>query len=485
MDTSSESHVAQEEVRDNPVVRWARAAAALVIGGMIAFFVFQNATSSDAQYPFKLGLDLAGGSQLIYNADVSDVDPQEVPELMQVLREVIERRINVFGVSEPIVQVEQSSFVTEETQHRLLIELPGVTDVEEATAEIGRTPLLEFKLVDQEAMASQQLEADLGTNATGSVEVALATSTGTGTAASTTATSSPYMDTELTGRYLESAQIDFRGQQSGGVSNEPIVLLNFNNEGSELFETITRQNTGEQLAIFLDGEVISSPRINEAIPGGTAVISGGFDPNEARELAQNLNFGALPIPIELASTQTIGATLGQEVLSDGIFAAMVGIALIVAFMVLWYRVPGVVAILALGMYAASMLALFMVIPVTLTAAGLAGFILSLGMAVDANVLVFERMQELYRQRHNSQHAAYEGFRRAWSAIRDGNITSLLSAVILFWFGTSLVKGFALVFGIGVLVSMVTAVLVTRTLLLALPAIATKDDRFGWLYRSLR
>jgi protein-export membrane protein SecD len=257
-------------------------------------------------------------------------------------------------------------------------------------------------------------------------------------------------------------------------------LLNFNSEGGDLFEEITGENVGEQLAIFLDGEMISSPRINERISGGTAVISGGFDTDEARELAQNLNFGALPLPIELVSTQTIGASLGHEVLSQGIAAGLIGLALIVAFMVLWYRVSGVVAVVALSIYGVIMLALFLLIPVTLTAAGLAGFILSLGMAVDANVLVFERMKELYREGVRSREAAREGFSRAWSAIRDGNLTSLLSAIILFWFGTSLVKGFALVFGIGVLVSMLTAVLVTRTLLLALPE--TKAESGGWLSR---
>lgn len=475
----SETHVATSEVQDNPLVRWARAVATLLVGGAIAFFVYTNAVQPESEYPFKLGLDLAGGSQLIYDGDVSEVDPEEVAELMDVLREVIERRINVFGVSEPLVQVEQSSFVTEEVQHRLLVELPGVTDVSEAVAEIGRTPLLEFKLVDSQALMEEQLESSFNTSASGTVDVSVRGGSGSSTATSSATSSSPYQDTELTGRYLESAQLDFQNSQ-GGVPTQPIVLLNFNNEGADLFEQITADNVGEQLAIFLDGEMISSPRINEPIGGGTAVISGGFDTDEARDLAQNLNFGALPLPIELVSTQTIGATLGQEVLSQGIAAGLIGLSLIVAFMLLWYRLPGAVAIVALSIYGATMLALFLLIPVTLTAAGLAGFILSLGMAVDANVLVFERMKELYRDGVVSREAAREGFARAWSAIRDGNVTSLLSAIILFWFGTSLVKGFALVFGIGVLVSMLTAVLVTRTLLLALPEADLK--RGGWRAR---
>jgi protein-export membrane protein SecD len=253
------------------------------------------------------------------------------------------------------------------------------------------------------------------------------------------------------------------------------VSVRFTSEGADLFEDITRANVGNQLGIFLDGELLSAPNINEAIPGGTAVISGGFTPDEARALAQNLNFGALPVPIELQSTQTIGASLGEEVLQKGVRAGMIGFGLVILFMMLWYRLPGLVAGVALISYITIMLALFQYIPVTLTAAGLAGFILSLGMAVDANVLVFERMKEEYRAGSSSRQAARAGFARAWSAIRDGNITSLLSAIILFWFGTSLVKGFALVFGLGVLVSMFSALVVTRTLLITLPDVEKKSD----------
>ncbi len=472
-----------------------RAAALLVIGGVIANFVYSNAIAGDAAaYPFQLGLDLAGGSQLIYQADVSDINPDEVPELMSTLREVIENRINLFGVSEPIVQVERSSFVTDEVQHRLLVELPGVTDVSEAVAEIGRTPLLEFKLVDPDGPDPAALEQTVEIGEDGEIILNDAEDDGADDAegsedvATTSVQTAPndgFIETGLTGRYLESARMDFSDrQQTGGARNEPIVLLNFNREGAQLFEDITAANVGEQLAIFLDGELMSSPRINERIGGGTAVISGGFTPAEARDLAQNLNFGALPIPIELVSTQTIGATLGAEVLDSGISAGIIGFSLVVSFMLLWYRLPGIVAAVALFVYVASMLALFMLIPVTLTAAGLAGFVLSLGMAVDANVLVFERMKELYRERNSSLVSAYEGFARAWSAIRDGNITSLLSAIILFWFGTSLIQGFALVFGIGILVSMITALLVTRSLLVALPEATTESA--GWqrfLYHS--
>jgi len=453
-----------EEAKIDHTISVFYALVVLVLGAAIGFFVYGNTINENAKNPFKFGLDLAGGAHLIYEADVSGVNPEEVPELMAVLRDVIERRVNIFGVSEPIVQVEQSSFVSDESKHRLVVELPGVTDVDEAIAEIGKTPLLEFKLVDEQSLAAQNALENLG-DSIEDVEAAISNIMINGEKAG-----DPYIDTGLTGRYLKSAALEFAGQNSGGLSNEPIVSIQFDDTGAQLFEDITREHVGEALAIFLDGELLSAPRINEAIVGGTAIISGGFDPEEARALAQNLNFGALPVPIELQSTQTIGSSLGEEVLDKGVTAAAIGIVFVVAFMVLWYRLPGLIAGVALAMYVVIMLALFQLIPVTLTAAGLAGFILSIGMAVDANVLVFERMKEEYRAGKNSREAARIGFARAWSAIRDGNVTSILSAIILFWFGTSIVKGFALVFGLGVMVSMLTALSVTRTLLLALPDI---------------
>lgn len=446
----------------------------LIVGAVIGYFVYFNVTDENAQHPFKLGLDLAGGAHLVYEADVTDIEPEEVPELMNVLRDVIERRVNVFGVSEPIVQVEQSSFVTDDVRHRLVVELPGVTDVEEAVAEIGKTPLLEFKLVNEEALSQQ---TDLGD--TEAIAEAI-----TSAFATTTSGDQLYLDTGLTGRYLESAALEFTGPNSGGLANEPIVAIRFDTEGGDLFEQITAENVGGSLAIFLDGELLSAPRINERIGGGSAIISGGFATEEARDLAQNLNFGALPVPIELQSTQTIGASLGAEVVEKGIEAGMIGLALVIAFMLVWYRLPGLVAAIALVIYMATMLAAFQFIPVTLTAAGLAGFILSIGMAVDANVLVFERMKEEYRAGKSSREAARVGFARAWGAIRDGNFTSILSAVILFWFGTSIVKGFALVFGLGVVVSMLTALLATRTLLVALPdRKGTDSGLMAWLFTS--
>jgi preprotein translocase subunit SecD len=453
-------------------LRMFRAFVLLGVLGWLGFTVFQNATTPEAAHPFKLGLDLAGGSHLVYEADTSKIDQADVPELMSVLRDVIERRVNIFGVSEPIVQVEQSSFVTETPTQRLVVELPGVTDVSEAIQQIGETPLLEFKLYSAEL--ASEIESLQGLESL--MENATSTATGTDFALSTTTATGevitsdqlPFVDTGLTGRYLKTAQLGFAGGTGGQMVNEPLVEISFNEQGADLFEQITREHTNEQLGIFLDGELLSAPVINEPIGGGRATISGNFTAEEARDLARNLSFGALPVPIELQSTQTIDASLGAGVLQHSVMAAVYGFALVLLFMLVWYRLPGLVAGFALLSYIIIMLALFQYIPVTLTAAGLAGFVLSLGMAVDANVLVFERMKEEFRAGSGSREAARTGFKRAWSAIRDGNVTSLLSAMILFWFGTSMVKGFALVFGLGTILSMFSALVVTRTLLLTLP-----------------
>ncbi len=460
----------KSEKEGEGMIRAFRAIIVLILGIVIAFFVYTSTTNPDSKYPFRLGLDLAGGSHLIYEADVSDLDPTEVPELMNVLRDVIERRINIFGVSEPIVQVEESSFVSDSPSQRLVVELPGVSDVDEAIKEIGRTPLLEFKLINREATKAQEaLNSGLpDQTATSAIEEV----------------PDLYIETGLTGRYLTRAELIFGQSNGSGLSNEPIVSITFDDRGGQLFEKITKENVGEQLAIFLDGEVVSAPRINETITGGSAIISGNFTATEARDLVQNLNFGALPVPIELLSTQTIGASLGAGILEKGVKAVLVGLMVVIGFMLLWYRLPGVIAGISLLIYTASMLALFKLIPVTLTAAGLAGFILSVGMAVDANVLVFERMKEEYLNGKNSRESARIGFKRAWNAIRDGNITSILSSIVLFWFGTSIVKGFALVFGMGVLVSMITAITFTRTLLISLPSEKLSDNTFfSKLYKS--
>lgn len=455
-------------------IRIFRAILVLIVTGLIGWFVYGNTINSDSKFPFKFGLDLAGGSQLTYSADVSKIAESDVPELMEVLREVIEKRINVFGVSEPNVQVEKSSIVSGEVAHRLIVELPGVSDVDKAIAEIGKTPLLEFKLVDEKVLAAQQSAATLTDNAsTSGAQIGNVSIDG-----QSVADMDPFIDTGLTGRYLSSAMLEFTSGSGGQLANEPVVSIVFNDEGAKLFEKITRENTGKSLAIFLDGQVISSPRINEPISGGKAIISGGFKAEEARALAQNLSFGALPVPIELASTQTIGGALGEAALGSGVRAGVVGFIILSIFMILWYRVPGIIAVIALTIYVVLMLALFQFVPVVITAAGIAGLILSVGLAVDANILIAERIKEELIAGKDVQHAIHEGFARAWLAIRDSNTAHIIAAVVLFWFGTSLIKGFALVFGLGVVVSMLSAITISRTLLLALPIkTSTKIGRF--------
>lgn len=392
--------------------------------------------------PFKLGLDLAGGTQLVYQADVSGVPAADVDASIASLRDVIERRVNLFGVAEPLVQ-EESGLISGE--RRLVVELPGVTDVEEAIAQIGETPVLEFKLMSNNTDVSTA-----STSPDGSLVV-----------------EPSFETTGLTGRHLSRANLQFAQGAAGQFAGEPIILLEFNSEGGALFEKITSENVGTLLAIILDGQVISAPVIREAISGGTATISGSFTPEEARALVRNLNFGALPVPIELVTTETIGATLGEESFARSFQAGMYGLVFVALFMVLWYRLPGLVAVLALLVYVAVMLALFKLIPVTLSAAGLGAFILSIGMAVDANILIFERMKEEFALGKNTHDAIREGFARAWLAIRDSNVAHIITAIILFWVGTSLIQGFALVFGLGVFVSMLSAITISRTFLISL------------------
>src|SRR3989338_3352817 len=394
----------------------------------------------EAKYAFKLGLDLRSGSHLFFRADTSAVEPSDIDGAMDTLREVIERRVNIFGVSEPIVQVEEGG-VLGGGEKRLIVELPGVTDLKEAVKLIGETPLLEFKLMTKEAEALPQEE--LNKKTLGEV----------------------FVGTALTGRLLKKAQVIF-----DPTTGEPKVLLSFNSEGEKLFAEITKANVNRVLAIFLDGAPISTPVIRQEIKGGNAEISGGFNPQEAKELVRNINYGALPMPISLVSTQTIGASLGDAATKAGVRAGLWAFAVIAAFLVLWYGLPGLIAVVALGVYVALNLALFKIIPVTLTAAGIAGFILSLGMAVDANILIFERMKEELRKRRVLSDAIQEGFHRARTSIRDSNTSSIITAVILYYFAsTPTIKGFALVFFIGVVTSMFTAITASRTLLKAVGA----------------
>ena len=427
----------------------------LVVGMGIGWYMYHSEQTGSK--PFKLGLDLSGGTQLVYRARLDAIKGSDVADSMASLRDTIERRVNLFGVSEPIVQTEHAGTLAGTSEERLIVELPGVTDTQRAISLIGQTPVLEFRMLKK-----------------GGDKTATASSTA----------NELFEPASITGKDLKSAELQFQG--GAGQLNEPVVVIHFNAEGTKIFADLTKNNVGRAFGMFLDGTAISVPVIREPIPDGTAVISGGFTPEAAKELARNLNYGALPVPIELISTQTVSGTLGEKAVQDGIKSGLFGVAAVMLFMVLWYRLPGLLAAVALTLYIIVILALFKFIPVTLTAAGIAAFILSVGMAVDANVLIFERMkEELNKHRmsagggssfggkeelrsgKSSAEAIHDGFSRAWPSIRDSNISSMITAVILFWFGTSLIKGFALVFGLGVLVSMLTAITVSRTFLLAL------------------
>lgn len=608
------------------------------------------------EIPFRLGLDLLGGTHLVYEADVSQVTEKEKNSAVEGVRDVIERRINVFGVSEPVVQVNR----TTAGDYRVIVELAGVKNVSEAIQMIGETPLLEFKeesgevreLTDEETnqlndfniAAEKQAEEVLGKVLSGGDFAALAADynqdestkeskgdlgwitekdnpeiffQSAGIEAGKTsvdlartnqgyeiikvedkrikkdpftdqeekeikashllicyegsemcenglskeeayakikslkekATADNFTDlvkenstepgagerggdlgwfgrgsmvkpfedavfeqeigtisyvvetkfgyhliykqdekameeykvshiltrtlsqedilgpadewknTELTGKNLERAVVQFNPNDSS-----PEVSLEFDNEGAKMFEEITERNVTKPVAIFLDGYPISVPTVNEKISGGRAVISGNFNIQEAKLLAQRLNAGALPVPINLINQQTVGASLGQESVANSLKAGIVGLILVALFIIIFYRLPGLLAVFALAIYGALILAIFKLWPVTLTLSGLAGFILSIGMAVDANVLIFERLKEELRSGKPLDNAIEEGFMRAWPSIRDGNVSTLITCFILIQFSTSIIKGFAITLGLGVLISMFSAIVITRNFL---------------------
>ncbi len=399
-----------------------------VILAAIAIAVFLIRGDKD----FVLGLDLAGGSALTYKIETSSLpEGSDVEASVESLRDVIERRVNLFGVREPTVTTSYSRLSSE---WRLIIELPGVTDVAAAKKMIGETPVLDFRTIKK----------------------------GTVVGTSTFDVISNFEVSALTGRYLDKASLLF-----DSTTNKPMVQLQFNDEGSELFASITKANIGKQVAIFLDGVPISVPTVNEEIIGGKAVISGNFSVEEARVLVGRLNAGALPLPITLSGTNVVGPTLGTTAVNAGVKASIIGFVLVVIFMLVWYRLPGLMASLGLVAYSLIMLLLFKLIPVTLTSAGIAGFIISVGLAVDANVLTFERMKEEIRNGKGLFDAVEVGFARAWTSIRDSHIAAIIVSIILFWMGTSVVKGFAFTFFLGALISLISAQLITRVFMRAI------------------
>lgn len=381
--------------------------------------------------PFRLGLDLLGGTRLVYEADVSHIEGQSTQDAMSGVRDVIERRVNLFGVSEPLVQIEG--------KNRLVVELAGIKDVNQAINLIGQTPFLEFK--EQRTADETKTITEAQKKGEQLTEDAYFKSTG------------------LTGQHLKRAQVIFDPN-----TGFPQVSLELNGEGTKLFADITKRNVGKLVAIYLDGQPISIPTVRTEIPDGRAIIEGKFSTQQAKDLTNRLNAGALPVPIKLVSQQTVGASLGHDSLQKSLKAGLYGLLFVVLFMIGFYRLPGIVAVIALLIYTAIVLTVYKFLPVTLTLAGIAGFILSLGIAVDANVLIFARLREELKAGRTLSQAINEGFRRAWLSIRDSHVTTLLGALTLYIFTTSFVKGFALTLGIGVLTSLFTAIIVTRYLL---------------------
>ncbi len=558
---------------------------------------------------FVLGLDLQGGTQLVYEADVASIAEAERVSALEGVRDIIERRVNGAGVSEPVIQINRSM----QGDYRIVAELAGIKDVNEAIKLIGETPLLEFK---EQSTATQ--ETNVGPNAeavafnkqvaTKAAEALKSINASTdwqiladkyqakaeikdGLSADNQAALSaalkdlpigsvttqvvktdtalviakliakseidnPFKDqagqtpkitqykaqllsfeiqdespvltigdnwtnTELSGKNLKRATLQFNAQDSS-----PEVSLEFDSEGAEMFADITERNIGKPVAIFLDGYAISVPTVNDRIPDGKAVISGRFNTQEAKLLVQRLNTGALPVPINLISQKSVGSSLGQKSIDNSVKAGMIGFLLVAVFMILFYRLPGVISVVSLGIYSLTVLTIFKTVPIwlaliflallvalfitvfnhlkifdgvfsavlflvilvflvyyasqsiTLTLAGITGFILSIGMAVDANVLIFERMKEELRSGKPLAASLDDGFRRAWPSIRDGNITTILTCFILMGFGSGLVKGFGATLFIGVSISMFSSIVVTYILMKAFKS--SWLDRNRWL-----
>jgi preprotein translocase subunit SecD len=428
------------------------------------------------------GLDLQGGIQILLEADVPaarDVTSKE----LEVARKVIEDRVNALGLSEPVVQVSPP--------RRIVVELPGYDKPDDAVALIKNTALLEFVEVPYPLAQGTDIQTDFlsasgpattpATGTTTETSVPSLTPAGTATPAGTpeASPSSQVFHTIMTGAMLVTAQA------SRDEAGQPDVLFNLTTEGAQIFADYTATHVNGYLAIVLDKKVISCPTIGGPIPGGSGRITGKFTVDEANQLAIYLSYGSLPIPLKVIRNQSIGPSLGQDSLRRSLIAGLIGLSAVVLFMLLYYRLPGAVADLALLMYALTSLAIYRLIPVTFTLPGIAGFILSVGMAVDANVLIFERMKEELRGGKNLRDAVNTGFSRAWSSIRDSNISTLITCGILVWFGTTfganIVKGFAITLAVGVLVSMFTAIVVTRNLLhLVLDRIdfSTRHSWFG-------
>jgi protein-export membrane protein SecD len=414
---------------------------ALVIDFMPGLTLPDSASSDGTwrKVETKLGLDLSGGLRVEYQAKAVDGKEPTAGD-MSVIKDIVERRVNTTGVSEPVV--------TTQGADRVVVELPGVTDPEAVRKLVGQTGQLDFvPLGSTQVTEGQTLDLKTYPPLFGGDQVASATV----------------------------------GTDQNGL---PAVDFVLKSTGASLFADYTGKNVGAYFAITLDGAVVSAPVIQNAIPNGNVQITGGglagFNAKDATNLVTILKDGSLPFPIKELSSEQISATLGSQFLTQTVLAGLIGIALVFAFMLIYYRLPGAVASFALIYYTLVMYAIFRLVPVTLTLAGIAGFVLSIGMAVDANILIFERMKEELRLGKSLPAAVEAGFNRAWNSILDSNVSSLITATILYAFGSSVIRGFALVLIIGVLVSMFSAIVVTRTILrwVVRREWARKPSRYG-------
>ena len=385
-------------------------------------------------FEIKRGLDIQGGTQLVLSADMTEIDPNDRETALESVREIVSRRVDLYGVSEPVVQTSRVG-----DDDRILVELPGISDIDSAVQLIGQTAQLDFR----------EIPEDFREATPGSVPIFA------------------FVQTDLTGRDLERASVQFANTEDGS----PAVSLEFSDEGREKFAEITRRNIGRQVAIFIDDFPVTAPTVQSEIVDGQAIISGSFDIEGAKQLAIQLNAGALPVPVDIIEQRTIGPSLGEESVQRSVIAGLVGLVVVMSFMGLYYGKMGIIANIALIIYGLITMAIYKLVPITLTLPGIAGFILSVGMAVDANILIFERMREEVRQGRKWRAAMELGFGRAWDSIKDANVATILTALILLnpldlqWLVTSgSVRGFALTLLIGVLVSMFTGVVVTRTLM---------------------
>ncbi len=410
-----------------------------------ALFWQQPAESRDLK--IKQGLDLQGGTQVLLEAKPA-AGQSVTAEDLQAAKVIVERRVNGLGVTEPLVQLQGES--------RIIVELPGIDNPEQAVQTLRSTGQLEFVEIPDGVTVNQGDYIRTTNNPAAPTEERLGS------------TPNPYPDqtftTIMTGRDLKTAGNAL--DQTGA----PVINFELTDNGATIFRDYTAAHVGDILAIVLDNQVLSAPSINSTIPDGQGEISGRFTLEEAQNLSVQMRYGALPVPLEVVNRNTIGATLGADSVRKSIVAGVIGLITVLIFMTIYYRLPGFLAALALILYAGINLALYKLIPVTLTLPGIAGFLLSTGMAVDANILIFERMKEELRWGRTVRQAVEAGFSRAWTSILDSNLSTLIICLVLIIFGRTFgaqaVLGFALNLGIGVLVSMFTAVVVTRTLMRA-------------------